>query len=162
VKGEGGGGGGVWAPWIWWGVGPILRARSWGIGIISGFLIPWAAAYSDKCKNSNKSVCVIMMVLFILAMLPGVRAGSARVYEKCAEILWTKIRWGGSLRTPTEVFGKTVSNCFEAVASLPIYGRCSYCFGVSSFQMRRCIKRCHRQGCKDDELAVAAIFLEHV
>jgi hypothetical protein len=31
-----------------------------------------------------------MMVLFILAMLPGVRAGSARVYEKCAEILWTK------------------------------------------------------------------------
>ncbi len=65
------------------------------------------------------------MVLFILAMLPGVRAGSARVYEKCAEILWTKIRWGGSLRTPTEVFGKTVSNCFEAVASLPIYGRCS-------------------------------------
>jgi hypothetical protein len=30
------------------------------------------------------------------------------------------------------------------------------------FQMRRCMKRCHRQGCKGDDLAVAADFLEHV
>ncbi len=29
------------------------------------------------------------------------------------------------------------------------------------FQMRRCMKRCHRQGCNGDDLAVAAEFLEH-
>ena len=50
----------------------------------------------------------------------------------------------------------------QRATSLPIYGRCSLCFEVSSFQIERCKKRCHRQGCKGDDLAVAGDFLEHV